>query len=332
MTAAPPPGPVIPATRQSTRWLLSHPDNLDEDEQAQLGDIQERCPHLNAPAAHVRSFAEMMARRQGEQELKARLTRIEADDLPELRSFANGIRRDQQAVTAGLTLPCSSAAVEGNVTRKCSKGRCTVTPASPCCANASSFTLANTCHEIRARARNMGQIPDPTSHQRNHRAAVGPLPCLRRCPPGNGPAQVSSRKRSSGIRKAHRRGLSGNPQSCAQQLRQDRRARCQPGPARVAAPQGTGTGCHGGSWPATWLAARQAKRRGGSPHRRMSPVPAPSPGERPQHAICPQGGFQVHARFPRRTGRRYDDPHLALRRPVPGPRRVPHDHRGQAQP
>jgi transposase len=117
MTAAPPPGPVIPATRQITRWLLSHPDNLDEDEQAQLSDIQQRCPHLNALAAHVRSFAEMMARRQGEQELEAWLTRIEADDLPELRSFANGIRRDQQAVTAGLTLPYSSAAVEGNVTR-----------------------------------------------------------------------------------------------------------------------------------------------------------------------------------------------------------------------
>jgi hypothetical protein len=30
---------------------------------------------------------------------------------------AHGIRRDQQAVTAGLTLPHSSAAVEGNVTR-----------------------------------------------------------------------------------------------------------------------------------------------------------------------------------------------------------------------
>ncbi len=117
MTAAPPPGPVIPATRQITRWLLSRPDNLDAGEQAQLGDIQNRCPHLHALAGHERAFAEMMTRRQGEQALEAWLTRIEAGDLPELRSFANGIRRDQQAVTNGLTLPYSSAAVEGTVTK-----------------------------------------------------------------------------------------------------------------------------------------------------------------------------------------------------------------------
>lgn len=38
------------------------------------------------------------------------------------------------------------------------------------------------------------------------------------------PAQVSSKKRSSGRRKAHRQGLSGNPQRRAEQLGRDRRA------------------------------------------------------------------------------------------------------------
>jgi transposase len=117
MTAAPPPGPVVPKTRQITRWLLSHPDNLDDDERAQLANIQDHCPHLDALAAHVRSFAEIMTRRRGQHQLETWLTAAEADDQPELHSFANGIRRDQQAVTAGLTLPYSSAAVEGNVTR-----------------------------------------------------------------------------------------------------------------------------------------------------------------------------------------------------------------------
>ena len=117
MTAAPPPGPVIPSTRQITRWLLSRPAALDEDDQAQLAGIQDRCPHLDALAGHVRSFAEMMTRRRGQQDLEAWLAAVEADDQPELRSFANGIRRDQQAVTNGLTLPYSSAAVEGNVTK-----------------------------------------------------------------------------------------------------------------------------------------------------------------------------------------------------------------------
>ena len=117
MTAAPPPGPVVPKTRQITRWLLTRPDNLDDDEKAQLAAIQDTCPHLNALAAHVRSFAEIMTRRSGEQQLEGWLTAAEADDQPELHSFAHGIRRDQPAVTNGLTLPYSSAAVEGNVTR-----------------------------------------------------------------------------------------------------------------------------------------------------------------------------------------------------------------------
>jgi transposase len=53
--------------------------------------------------------------RQGLLALEDWLTRVEADDQPELHSFANGIRRDQQAVSAGLALPYSSAAMEGNV-------------------------------------------------------------------------------------------------------------------------------------------------------------------------------------------------------------------------
>jgi len=112
MTAAPPPGPVVPSTRQITRWLLSRPAARDDDDQAQLASLQDRCPDLDALAGHMRSFAEMMSQRRGQQELEGWLTAVEADDQPKLRSFAHGIRRDQPAVTAGLTLPYSSAAVE----------------------------------------------------------------------------------------------------------------------------------------------------------------------------------------------------------------------------
>jgi transposase len=107
----------VPKTRQITRWLLSRPDRLDPDDQAGLAVIRARCPHLNALAGHIRGFAEMMTRRQGLLALEDWLTRVEADDQPELHSFANGIRRDQQAVTAGLALPYSSAAMEGNVNK-----------------------------------------------------------------------------------------------------------------------------------------------------------------------------------------------------------------------
>ncbi len=59
----------------------------------------------------------MMTRRQGLLALEDWLTRVEADDQPQLHSFAHGIRRGQQAVTAGLALPYSSAAMEGNVNK-----------------------------------------------------------------------------------------------------------------------------------------------------------------------------------------------------------------------
>ena len=117
LPAAPPPAPAVPKARQITRWLLSRPEHLQPGERDQLAAIQDRCPHLDALAGHVRSFAEMMTSRRGEQLLDDWLDAVEADDQPCLHSFAAGIRTDQQAVTNGLTLPYSSGKVEGNVNR-----------------------------------------------------------------------------------------------------------------------------------------------------------------------------------------------------------------------
>jgi len=112
-----PAAPPAPKTRRITRWLLSPPSRLDADDQAQLAAVTARCPHLDALAGHIASFAQMMTRRQGLLALEDWLTRVETDDQPQLHSFASGIRRDQQAVTAGLALPYSSAAMEGNVNK-----------------------------------------------------------------------------------------------------------------------------------------------------------------------------------------------------------------------
>ena len=116
--AAPEPGPAVPKTRQITRWLLTRPDRLRPQEQEQLGQITERCPHIQALAGYVTSFAEMMTGRTGSQDLEAWLTAIQADDgQPDLRSLATGIRNDQQAVINGLTLPWSSGKVEGTASK-----------------------------------------------------------------------------------------------------------------------------------------------------------------------------------------------------------------------
>jgi transposase len=112
-----PPAVPPPKTREVTRWLLTHPDRLKPADQARLDAATAQCPHLDILAAHVRSFAKIMSLRRGKAELEDWLAGAEASGLPQLRSFARGIRRDQQAVTAGLSLPYSSAAMEGNVNK-----------------------------------------------------------------------------------------------------------------------------------------------------------------------------------------------------------------------
>jgi transposase len=115
--AAAEPPPAVPKTRQITRLLLTRPDHLSPDEQAQLAGIRAQCPHLDSLAGHITAFAEMMADLTGSTGLDAWLAAVEADDQPELRSFATGIRNDKEAVTNGLTLPYNSGRVEGTVNK-----------------------------------------------------------------------------------------------------------------------------------------------------------------------------------------------------------------------
>jgi transposase len=115
--AAPEPPPPVPKTRQITRLLLTRPDHLQPDEQALFAGIRAQCPHLDSLAGHITAFAEMMADLADSTGLDAWLAAVEADDQPELRSFATGIRNDKEAVMNGLTLPHNSGRVEGTVNK-----------------------------------------------------------------------------------------------------------------------------------------------------------------------------------------------------------------------
>jgi transposase len=114
--AAPPADPAPPKARHLASWILKHPDNLDDDEKSKLARARERCPHLDALAGHVTEFAKILTGRHGDR-LDDWITAVEADDQPDLHSFALGIKHDHQAVLNGLTMPWSSGVVEGNVNR-----------------------------------------------------------------------------------------------------------------------------------------------------------------------------------------------------------------------
>ncbi|MET8677281.1 transposase [Streptomyces sp. NPDC004647] len=105
-----------PSPRDVAGWVQPSPGSLSETEQLHLKSVRANCPELDALTRHVRSFAAMLAERQGER-LPDWLDAVRQDDLPSLHTLAAGIDRDRDAVIAGLTLPWNSGVVEGHVNR-----------------------------------------------------------------------------------------------------------------------------------------------------------------------------------------------------------------------
>jgi transposase len=64
----------------------------------------------------IQEFTSMLRERKGER-LDAWLEKVEQQDICQLRSFAQSLKKDYEAVKAGLTLPWSQGPVEGHVHR-----------------------------------------------------------------------------------------------------------------------------------------------------------------------------------------------------------------------
>jgi hypothetical protein len=135
--AAPPAPPAPPAPARAAGWITADPAGLDDDGKAQLAAILARCPELDALAGHVTAFAKILTRRRGRASLDDWLAAASASGIPELRSFANGIRKDHDAVANAVTLQWSSGRVEG-LTPAPSSSNARATDARPSASSASA--------------------------------------------------------------------------------------------------------------------------------------------------------------------------------------------------
>jgi hypothetical protein len=96
-----PPRPAPPAVRQVTGWITGLPSNLDPDDAVRMHAIRARCPELDAAVRHVAGFARMIKDLSGDENTLTKWIGAVDADLPALRSFTAGLRRDPDAVVAG---------------------------------------------------------------------------------------------------------------------------------------------------------------------------------------------------------------------------------------
>lgn len=109
-----PPMARPPSPREATSWIMRHPDHLREDDQQQLKILLARSPGLIAAASHVRTFATIMANREGDQ-LTRWIADVCADEQCGLAGFAAGLLTDLDVVVYGMSIDWSSGPVEGRV-------------------------------------------------------------------------------------------------------------------------------------------------------------------------------------------------------------------------
>ncbi len=103
--------------RQVTAWITGLPGHLDTADEARMRAIRGRCPEIDAAVKHVAGSARMIKDLSGNRDKLTQWIASVDHDLPALRSFTVGLRRDIAAVTAGLTEQYNSRAVEGTVNK-----------------------------------------------------------------------------------------------------------------------------------------------------------------------------------------------------------------------
>jgi len=115
-TNQPLPQARILSSRQAAWLFVRRPADLNENESQLIERLSRHSPELQTAYSLAQEFIQMVQQRKSIH-FDDWLIRAEASGIAELESFAAGLRRDQAAVTAALSLPYSNGQVEGQINR-----------------------------------------------------------------------------------------------------------------------------------------------------------------------------------------------------------------------
>lgn len=106
----------IPSPRKITSWIMRPRETLTESQDERLLQVRLACPDITRACDLARAYADLVRHQRGYLLLEW-IRQAEQDAPKPMKGFAGFLRQDLDAVTAGLTLPCSSGVVEGHVNR-----------------------------------------------------------------------------------------------------------------------------------------------------------------------------------------------------------------------
>jgi Transposase and inactivated derivatives len=105
-----------PTALQVAHWITFKEDQRLDWQKDYLSRLCEADAHIQETYELIQEFTAMLRERKGEQ-FDSWLARVEKQGVAELQSFAQGLRKDYEAVKNGLTLVWSQGPVEGHVHR-----------------------------------------------------------------------------------------------------------------------------------------------------------------------------------------------------------------------
>ena len=105
-----------PTALQIAHWMIFKEEQRLEWQQSYLTQLCEKDSQIAQTYELIQEFTCMLREREGER-LDEWLQRVENQGVVELQSFAQGLKKDYEAVKAGLTLSWSNGQTEGQVHR-----------------------------------------------------------------------------------------------------------------------------------------------------------------------------------------------------------------------